>query len=115
MFRYLAEKVCGTAKITYNGVEIDLGKPFARMTMIDAIKNIPGVDFDQKYRMMQQQRNLQTSIILNTKSVTRRVISSTSSSRSTARREADPANFYHGSSDRDFTTDKEETGTIRTM
>ena len=47
MFRHLAETVCGTTKITYNGTEIDLGKPFARMTMIDAIKKYAGVDFDQ--------------------------------------------------------------------
>ena len=47
MFRYLAEKVCGSTKISYNGVEIDLGKPFARMTMIDAIKKYAAVDFDQ--------------------------------------------------------------------
>ena len=47
MFRYLAEKVCGSTKISYNGVEIDLGKPFARMTMIDAIKKYAGVDFDK--------------------------------------------------------------------
>ena len=47
MFRYLAKKVCGSTKISYNGVEIDLGKPFARMTMIDAIKKYAGVDFDQ--------------------------------------------------------------------
>ena len=47
MFRYLAEKVCGSTKISYNDVEIDLGKPFARMTMIDAIKKYAGVDFDQ--------------------------------------------------------------------
>ncbi len=46
MFRYLAEKVCGSTKITYNGVEIDLGKPFARMTMNEAIKKYAGVDFD---------------------------------------------------------------------
>ena len=46
MFRYLAEKVCGTTTITYNGIEIDLGKPFRRLTMIDAIKEYAGVDFD---------------------------------------------------------------------
>lgn len=46
MFRYLAETVCGSAKISYNGVEIDLGKPFERLTMIDAIKKYAGVDFD---------------------------------------------------------------------
>ncbi|MBE5848406.1 MAG: lysine--tRNA ligase [Lachnospiraceae bacterium] len=46
MFRYLAEKVCGTTKISYNGIEIDLGKPFARLTMNDAIKKYAGIDFD---------------------------------------------------------------------
>ena len=46
MFRYLAETVCGSTKISYNGVEIDLGKPFERLTMIDAIKKYAGVDFD---------------------------------------------------------------------
>ena len=47
MFRYLAEKVCGTTKISYNGVEIDLGKPFTRMTMNEAILKYTGIDFDQ--------------------------------------------------------------------
>ena len=47
MFRYLAEKVCGSTKISYNGIEIDLGKPFARLTMNDAIKKYTGIDFDQ--------------------------------------------------------------------
>ncbi len=46
MFRYLAEKVCGTTKISYNGIEIDLGKPFERLTMNDAIKKYTGIDFD---------------------------------------------------------------------
>ena len=46
MFRYLAEKVCGTTKITYQGIEIDLGKPFERMTMTEAVKKYSGVDFD---------------------------------------------------------------------
>ena len=46
MFRYLAETVCGSTVISYNGTEIDLGKPFARMTMNDAIKTYAGVDFD---------------------------------------------------------------------
>ena len=47
MFRYLAEKVCGSTKISYNGIEIDLGKPFERLTMNDAIKKYTGIDFDQ--------------------------------------------------------------------
>ena len=46
MFRYLAEKVCGSTKFTYNGIEIDFGKPFGRLTMNDAIKKYAGIDFD---------------------------------------------------------------------
>jgi lysyl-tRNA synthetase class 2 len=47
MFRYLAEKVCGTTTITYQGTEIDLGKPFRRLSMTEAVKEETGVDFDQ--------------------------------------------------------------------
>lgn len=47
MFRYLAQEVCGTTNITYQGTEIDLGKPFRRLTMTDAIKEYAGIDFDQ--------------------------------------------------------------------
>ena len=47
MFRYLAEKVCGDTKISYQGTEIDLGKPFARMTMTEAVKKYAGIDFDE--------------------------------------------------------------------
>ena len=47
MFRYLAEKVCGSTSISYNGIEIDFGKPFERLTMNDAIKKYTGIDFDQ--------------------------------------------------------------------
>ena len=46
MFRHLAKTVCGTTEITYNGTKIDLGKPFRRLTMNDAIKEYAGVDFD---------------------------------------------------------------------
>ncbi len=46
MFRYLAETVCGSSVITYNGMEIDFGKPFERITMNDCIKKYTGIDFD---------------------------------------------------------------------
>ncbi len=46
MFRRLAEKVTGSTKISYNGIEIDLGKPFERLTMTDAVKKYAGIDFD---------------------------------------------------------------------
>ncbi len=47
MFRYLAETVLGSTKFTYNGIEIDFGKPFERLTMNDAIKKYAGIDFDE--------------------------------------------------------------------
>ena len=45
MYRFLAQEVCGSTTITYNGTEIDLGKPFRRLTMVDAIKEETGIDF----------------------------------------------------------------------
>jgi len=47
MFRFLAEEVCGSTTITYGPHTIDLGKPFERMTMIEAVKKYSGIDFDQ--------------------------------------------------------------------
>ena len=47
LYRYVAQEVLGTTTIVYNGVEMDLGKPFARITMVDAVKKYAGVDFDQ--------------------------------------------------------------------
>ena len=46
MFRYLAEAVLGTTRFVYNGIELDFGKPFERITMTDCIKKYAGVDFD---------------------------------------------------------------------
>ena len=45
MYRHVAEAVLGTTKITYNGIEMDLSKPFTRITMVDAVKQYSGVDF----------------------------------------------------------------------
>ena len=47
MFRHVAQEVCGTTLIPYGDVEIDLGKPFERLTMIDAIKKYTGIDFNE--------------------------------------------------------------------
>ena len=47
MFRYVAQEVLGTTKIVYNGIEMDWGKPFERITMIDAVKKYVGVDFNE--------------------------------------------------------------------
>ena len=47
LYRYVAEEVLGTTKITYNGIQMDLGKPFERITMLDAVKKYSGVDFNE--------------------------------------------------------------------
>ena len=47
LYRHLAEKVCGSAKIEYNGIEMDLSKPFERLTMVDAVKKYAGVDWNE--------------------------------------------------------------------
>ncbi len=47
LYRYVANEVLGTTKISYNGIEIDLGKPFERITMVDAVKKYAGVDFNE--------------------------------------------------------------------
>ncbi len=47
MYRYVAQEVLGTTKITYNGIEMDFGKPFERITMVDAVKKYAGVDFNE--------------------------------------------------------------------
>ena len=47
MYRHVAQEVLGTTKIVYNGVEMDLGKPFERITMVDAVKKYAGVDWNE--------------------------------------------------------------------
>lgn len=47
LYRHVAQEVLGTTKIVYNGVEMDLGKPFERITMVDAVKKYAGIDFDK--------------------------------------------------------------------
>ena len=47
LYRFVAQEVLGTTKIVYNGIEMDLGKPFERITMVDAVKKYSGVDFNQ--------------------------------------------------------------------
>ena len=47
MYRYVAQEVLGTTKIVYNGIEMDLGKPFTRITMVDAVKQYAGVNFNE--------------------------------------------------------------------
>ncbi len=55
LYRFVAQEVLGTTKITYNGIEMDLGKPFERITMLDAVKKYSGVDFN-KIETLEQAR-----------------------------------------------------------
>ncbi len=55
MYRYVAQEVLGTTTIVYNGVEMDLGKPFERITMIDAVKKYSGVDFNEVHTLEEAQ------------------------------------------------------------
>ena len=57
LYRYVAQEVLGTTTIVYNGVEMDLGKPFARMTMVDAVKKYAGVDFNEIHTL-EEARNI---------------------------------------------------------
>lgn len=51
LYRYVAQEVLGTTKICYNGVEMDLGKPFERITMVDAVKKYAGVDWNEVHTL----------------------------------------------------------------
>ena len=55
LYRYVALEVLGTTKITYNGIEMDLGKPFERITMVDAVKKYSGVDFNSLHTLEEAQ------------------------------------------------------------
>ena len=57
LYRYVAQKVLGTTQIVYNGIEMDLGKPFERLTMVDAVKKYAGVDWNQ-VETLEQAREL---------------------------------------------------------
>ncbi|HJB01067.1 MAG TPA: lysine--tRNA ligase [Candidatus Mediterraneibacter merdavium] len=57
LYRHVAQEVLGTTKISYNGVEMDLGKPFERITMVDAVKKYAGVDWNE-VETLEQAREL---------------------------------------------------------
>ena len=57
LYRHLAETVCGSAKISYNGIEMDLSQPFERLTMVDAVKKYAGVDWNE-VETLEQAREL---------------------------------------------------------
>ena len=57
LYRYVAQKVLGTTQIVYKGIEMDLGKPFERLTMVDAVKKYANVDWNQ-VETLEQARTL---------------------------------------------------------
>lgn len=73
LYRYVAQEVLGTTTISYNGVEMDLGKPFERITMVDAVKKYTGIDF-REVHSTEEARRWQTSIILSTSRGIRKAI-----------------------------------------
>ena len=81
LYRHVAQAVLGTTKIVYNGVEMDLGKPFERITMLDAVKKYTGIDFNE-IKTDEEAKAIARKRVLNSKRDTRRVTFSTSSLRS---------------------------------
>ena len=73
LYRYVAQEVLGTTTITYNGVEMDLGKPFERITMVDAVKKYAGVDFDEIHTL-EEARAAAKEHHVELKNVTKKVI-----------------------------------------
>ncbi len=107
MYRYLAEEVCGTTKIVYKGIEMDLGKPFERITMVDAVKKYAGVDF-KEVETDEAARNLQKSIISSMKRRHKKGDILNLFFEEYVER-TDSADICHGSPDRDLSADQEET------
>ena len=85
MFRTVCEKVLGTTKFLYNGIEIDFGKPFERITMIEAVRSTPALISTKSGTLIAQEKQ-RRHIILNSKSAIIGAISSTCSSRNTVKR-----------------------------
>ncbi len=84
MYRYLAEKVCGSAVITYNGIEIDLSKPFERITMIDAVKKYANIDFNE-IKTDEEAKKLADEHHIEYEAHHKKVISSVCSSKNSAK------------------------------
>ncbi len=84
LYRHVAQAVLGTQKIVYNGVEMDLSKPFERITMLDLLRNIQALILT-KYTLSKKRENLPTSTRLSMNSATERAIFSTCSLKSTLR------------------------------
>ena len=109
MFRYLAEKVCGTTKISYNGIEIDLGKPFERLTMIRCRSRNTQVLISTRLQMTEAAKKLAEEHHIAYEERHKKGDIINLFFEEFCRRASDPADLYHGSSDRDLSADQEET------
>ncbi len=109
MFRYVAQEVCGTTVIPYAEETIDLGKPFERLTMVDAVKKYAGVDFDQipEYRCCEE-AGRREGCTLRRASCQGRYPEPVL--RGVRRRASDPARIHYGPSGRDLSSDQEKAG-----
>ena len=106
MFRYVAQEVCGTTVIPYAEETIDLGKPFERLTMVDAVKKYAGVDFDQIPDTEEAGRR--EGRTLRRASCQGRYPEPVL--RGVRRRASDPARIHYGPSGRDLSSDQEKAG-----
>ena len=75
LYRHVAQEVLGTTKITYNGIEMDLGKPFERITMVDAVKKYSGVDFSEIHTLEEARAAARGDIMSSMRRDIRRAIS----------------------------------------
>ena len=115
LYRHVAQEVLGTTKIVYNGVEMDLGKPFERITMVDAVKKYAGMDWNEVETLQQAQSSLRKNTRSSLKTDTEEGRYPEPVLRGICRGTSDPAYFCDGSPDRDLSAYQEETGESRTM
>ena len=109
LYRHVAQEVLGTTVIEYNGVQMDLGKPFERITMVDAVKKYAGVDWNE-VETLEQARALAKEHHVEFEERHEKRRYPCTLLRRICRGAPDPAYICNGSSDRDFSADKEKTG-----
>ncbi len=103
LYRHVAQDVLGTTKIVYNGVEMDLGKPFERITMIDAVKKYAGVDWNE-VETLEQARALAKEHNVEFEERHKKGDILSLFFEEFAEETSDSANICYGSSDRDLPT-----------
>jgi lysS_bact: lysyl-tRNA synthetase len=109
LYRHVAQEVLGTTVIEYNGVQMDLGKPFERITMVDAVKKYAGVDWNE-VETLEQARALAKEHHVEFEERHKKGDILALFFEEFAEEAPDPAYICNGSSDRDFSADKEKTG-----